>query len=170
MTTDQLTKLEKLAAWHAKRAEASRMRAELATHESEHEDAAKAVRYQAFHLESCDILRAAAKALRQKASGAKFGAPKSDAALRIAALFQRRPETAWSVKEVAAFVAIGEINPGDLSLIETYYAQERAKGNGDDGGCHRRDLGTFRRGVRRSRHRCEPRCLPVALKHGAAPC
>ena len=84
---------------------------------------------------------AASKALRQKSKPSS--APESEAARRIAVLFHRRHETSWSAKEISAFKAIGDIHHGDLSLIETYYAQERAKGNGPDGGCHRRDLGTF---------------------------
>jgi len=65
--------------------------------------------------------------------------PTSPIALRIAALFNRRPTTPWNVSEIKAF-RTGAFDGDDLSLIETYYAAERAKG---DKGIHRRDLGTF---------------------------
>ena len=60
-------------------------------------------------------------------------------ALRIAALFGRKPTTPWSDKEIAAW---RKIKPQDIELdaIEAYYAGERSK---RDGGVHRRDLGTF---------------------------
>ena len=66
--------------------------------------------------------------------------PSTPQAVRIAALFSRRPTTAWSEKESKALRAIGEIHEDDLALIEAYYAAERAKG---DIGWHRRDIGTF---------------------------
>jgi hypothetical protein len=66
--------------------------------------------------------------------------PTNPQALRIAALFARRPTTAWSEKEVKEFRAIGEIHDDDLALMERYYASERAKG---DDGRERRDMGTF---------------------------
>jgi len=66
--------------------------------------------------------------------------PSTPQAARIAALFSRRPTTAWSEKESKALRAIGEIHDDDLALIEAYYAAERAKG---DIGWHRRDIGTF---------------------------
>ncbi len=67
-------------------------------------------------------------------------APQSPCALRIAALFHRRPETKWSDKEIRAFKALGSISDDDLAAIERYYAAERAKG---ESGVHRRDLLTF---------------------------
>jgi len=66
--------------------------------------------------------------------------PSTPQAVRISALFSRRPTTAWSEKESKALRAIGEIHDDDLALIEAYYASERAKG---DIGWHRRDIGTF---------------------------
>jgi hypothetical protein len=72
-------------------------------------------------------------------AGAK-NLPSTPQAVRIAALFSRRPTTAWSEKESKALRAIGEIHDDDLALIEAYYAAERAKG---DIGWHRRDIGTF---------------------------
>lgn len=66
--------------------------------------------------------------------------PTSEPAIRISNLFSRRLTTAWSHKEIQTFKAIGKIESDDLSLIEAYYAAERARG---DDGCHRRDLQTF---------------------------
>ena len=65
--------------------------------------------------------------------------PTKPLALRIAALFGRKPTTPWSDKEIAAW---RKIKPQDIELdaIEAYYAGERSK---RDGGVHRRDLGTF---------------------------
>lgn len=70
--------------------------------------------------------------------------PESDAAKRLATLFRRRHTTPWTKDEIAAFLAIGPIDPDDLTVIEAYYARERAKGDHrDTGGVHRRDLKTF---------------------------
>lgn len=69
--------------------------------------------------------------------------PTTEPAKRIAALFHRRLTTTWSLGEIAAFKAIGPIDSADLDLIEAYYVRERAKGDGEKGGIHRRDLGTF---------------------------
>ena len=66
--------------------------------------------------------------------------PSTPQAIRLSSLFGRRQTTAWSEKEVKALRAIGEIQDDDISLIETYYAAERAKGQD---GWHRRDIGTF---------------------------
>ncbi|MEI8376451.1 MAG: hypothetical protein WCJ35_26845 [Planctomycetota bacterium] len=60
--------------------------------------------------------------------------------LRLSALFHRRPDTAWSKKECAAFKALGEIPESDLALIETYYRTEPLPGAGD---FRRRDLCTL---------------------------
>lgn len=66
--------------------------------------------------------------------------PTTPHALRIAALFHRRPTTPWSEKEYTAFRRIAAISDEDMDAIERYYAAERAKG---DDGRHRRDLKTF---------------------------
>ena len=70
----------------------------------------------------------------------KTNLPANPQAIRIAALFNRRPTTPWSDKEMDALKKIGQAEDDDLSLIETYYAAERAKG---EDGRQRRDLGTF---------------------------
>lgn len=69
--------------------------------------------------------------------------PTTEQSKRIASLFHRRDTTAWDEKEVSAYRKIGTVPPDDLTLIERYYAAERKKGDGENGGRHRRDLGTF---------------------------
>lgn len=77
----------------------------------------------------------------EKAKAKKAGNfPTTTQALRIAAIFARRPTTAWSDKEVAAFKSLLPIHDDDLALVERFYAAERAKG---DDGRERRDLITF---------------------------
>jgi hypothetical protein len=66
--------------------------------------------------------------------------PTTEQSKRIATIFHRRHSTAWSEKEVAAYRKIGTLSPEDLSALESYYADERKKG---DDGRHRRDLQTF---------------------------
>lgn len=66
--------------------------------------------------------------------------PTTETALRISALYNRKPTTAWSPKEVRAFKAIGKIDHDDLELVCRYTEFERVKG---DNGRHRRDLATF---------------------------
>jgi hypothetical protein len=70
--------------------------------------------------------------------------PKTDTALRLGALFHRRPTTHWSDKEVQQYKKLHKLgafnNIQDIVLIEDYYAAERKK---KDGGLHRRDLYTF---------------------------
>jgi hypothetical protein len=66
--------------------------------------------------------------------------PKSPQAIRIAQLYNRRPTTAWSKKEIRAFKAASPIDPEDLELVCRYTEAERAKG---DHGRHRRDMATF---------------------------
>ncbi len=69
--------------------------------------------------------------------------PTTDLARRIAALFSRRPTTAWSPGEVKKYRML--VKDGcfedleDLKLIEAYYASERKK----EDGIQRRDLSTF---------------------------
>ena len=66
--------------------------------------------------------------------------PTAPQALRIAALYRRKPTTQWSTKEIKAYKAIGKIDPEDLELVCQYTEAERKKG---DDGRHRRDLATF---------------------------
>lgn len=64
-------------------------------------------------------------------------------ATRLGALFSRRPATAWSDDEVKSYRKIAIIDDSDFEALERYYKSERAKGDGENGGRHRRDLGTF---------------------------
>jgi len=71
--------------------------------------------------------------------------PTTEPAKRIAALFKRRPTTAWAAKEVLQYKKL--VKDGcfehfldDLELIERYYVFERRK---EDKGIHRRELQTF---------------------------
>ncbi len=66
--------------------------------------------------------------------------PTTEAAKRIAKLFDRRLTTEWNEREIRAMRNIGTIELADMAAIESYYASERAKG---EKGLHRRDLGTF---------------------------
>lgn len=62
---------------------------------------------------------------------------------RLSRMFNRRESTVWSEKEIRQFKALlkqGHITPENLSLLERYYSQEKAKG---EKGIHRRDLLTF---------------------------
>lgn len=66
--------------------------------------------------------------------------PSSPEARRIAALFNRKLTTPWSVKEIRRFRELGKISGDDLTAIECYYAAERKFGRD---GVYRRDLYTF---------------------------
>ena len=77
---------------------------------------------------------------RESPNSKKSRLPTNPTAIRIGALFRRKPTTAWSDKEIRAFKAIGAVSEDDLAMIERYYAAERSKG---DDGRHRRDLLTF---------------------------
>ncbi len=66
--------------------------------------------------------------------------PTTENAQRVAVLFRRKLSTPWSPKEVKAYKAAGAITPEELTLLEEYYAAQRAMGNE---GIHRRDLPTF---------------------------
>jgi uncharacterized protein YdaU (DUF1376 family) len=66
--------------------------------------------------------------------------PTNPTAVQISKLYNRRPTTPWSPKEIKSFKAIGKIHPDDLELVCRYTEAERAKGND---GRHRRDLLTF---------------------------
>lgn len=61
-------------------------------------------------------------------------------AVRLGALFNRRPDTAWGEDEAKAYRKIPPISEDDFVKLERYYKAERAKG---DDGIHRRDLATF---------------------------
>lgn len=78
----------------------------------------------------------------------KDNVPTSPEALAVAALFHRKPEQEWSDTEIALFrkaTKTGCFTPENMKLITDYYQRERAKGNGENGGIHRRDLATFLR-------------------------
>jgi len=93
-------------------------------------------------------------------------APKSPMALRIGALFRRRPDTRWSEKEIRSFKAhAGLLTETDLDRIERYYAAERAKG---DDGIHRRDLLTFLNNLPGELDRASAR-FPEKKERGAEP-
>lgn len=62
-------------------------------------------------------------------------APTSPQALRVAAIFHRRPSTYWSPKEISTYKRIGAITEEDLACLEAYYQS--------DCGILRRDLSTF---------------------------
>lgn len=73
----------------------------------------------------------------------KDNKPTSAEALFIAELFNRRPGTAWSPKEIKAFkdaMRRGVLTPENCAALKAYYARERAKG---EDGRQRRDLATF---------------------------
>lgn len=71
-------------------------------------------------------------------------APTTELALRIGALFHRRPATQWAEKEIRQYKVLVRAkcfeSLDDLTLVEQYYAFERKRG---DNGRHRRDLYTF---------------------------
>lgn len=73
--------------------------------------------------------------------------PESPFAIRVAALFGRKPDRLWFVPEVEAFKALLKAytyDPADMDMIEAYYKSERAKGRAErGGGIHRSDLVTF---------------------------
>lgn len=66
-------------------------------------------------------------------------APSTPEALALASLFNRKPTTEWSAKEVVAFKT-AKPTQDELSSISRYYERERAKGKD---GHHRRDMSTF---------------------------
>lgn len=85
-----------------------------------------------------------------KAASAKEKYPKppeSPFAIRVAALFGRKPDRLWFVPEVEAFKALLKAytyDPADMDMIEAYYKSERSKGRAErGGGIHRSDLVTF---------------------------
>ena len=77
---------------------------------------------------------------KKQARAEKVNIPTTEAAQRIAHLFDRRFTTPWSDKEIAAFKK-AKPQVSDFEVIVRYYAQERAKP--DNKGIHRRDLLTF---------------------------
>lgn len=69
--------------------------------------------------------------------------PSTQNALRVAALFNRRPTTPWSEKEIKVYKKLVKdalLIEDNMEVIERYYVYERRKG---DKGIHRRDLYTF---------------------------
>lgn len=74
------------------------------------------------------------------------GRPDSEFALRLHALYNRRPETLWTIEEVNLFLQIKPMYCAeDMTALEQYYAAERKKGEGQNGGRWRRDLPTLLR-------------------------
>ena len=65
--------------------------------------------------------------------------PSTPLAIRISVLFHRKPEKAWSLKEYRAYKTAAPTEE-EITLLEAYYAKERARGIE---GIHRRDLQTF---------------------------
>lgn len=68
--------------------------------------------------------------------------PTTPNAIFVAELFSRPIEKAWTDKEIRSFKKCGAsaFGGGDLKLLQSYYAHERARG---DEGKHRRDIYTF---------------------------
>jgi hypothetical protein len=76
----------------------------------------------------------------------KDNRPNVPVAKAIADLFNRRHSTPWDDREMKSFlkgVQAGLITMETVAEIEPYYAAERAKGDGQNFGKHRRDLRTF---------------------------
>lgn len=67
--------------------------------------------------------------------------PTTEIPIRIANLFNRKLTTPWSDSEFNAFKKVRkQVTAEDMTMIEAYYAAERAKGKD---GIHRRDLKVF---------------------------
>lgn len=61
-------------------------------------------------------------------NGKKNGAaPTNPTAIRIGAIFNRRPTTRWSEKEIKAFKCLGQVEEDDLSVMEEYYRENSGK-------------------------------------------
>lgn len=96
-----------------------------------------------------DVVQADASAsksdsvLKGESEGRK-NLPSTPEALRVAALFRRKPSTEWTQKEMHAFKD-AHVHIDELDALERYYKRERDKG---PEGVHRRDLGTFLRNYR----------------------
>lgn len=72
------------------------------------------------------------------------GKPDSEFALRLHALYNRRPETLWTIEEVNLFLQIKPMYCAeDMTALEQYYASERKKG--EEAGRWRRELPTLLR-------------------------
>jgi hypothetical protein len=67
--------------------------------------------------------------------------PTSPQSLRISAIFQRKPTTPWTAKEIRAYKAIGIVPEEDLAALEARYAAEWPPDSGKN--TLRHDLGTF---------------------------
>jgi len=86
-----------------------------------------------------DAMDMAAMGRQAKPKAATNNLPTSAAALRIAALFHRRPTTPWQDKEIASFRKLCPVDMEDLEMVCEYTEAERRKGDG----IYRRDLFTF---------------------------
>lgn len=76
--------------------------------------------------------------------------PTSPEAIAVAKLFGRKPDAVWSDVEIKLFKAArkrGAVTLESMEIMARYYAAERKKGTGEDGGMHRRDLLTWVRNV-----------------------
>lgn len=70
--------------------------------------------------------------------------PTSVESLWVAGLFGRSSSDKWTDKEIDNYKKNKALlTPENRGILQAYYAAERAKGEGKNGGCHRRDLGTF---------------------------
>lgn len=70
--------------------------------------------------------------------GVKDCKPTTEPALRVAALFNRRPTTAWAPKEIRAYKRLVPFDMEDLALVEAYHIFEKTHG-----GYNRRSLYAF---------------------------
>ena len=74
------------------------------------------------------------------------GKPDSEFALRLHRLFNRKPERLWTVEEVNLFLQLKpSYDPEEMTMLETWYAHERKKGVGKEGGWARTALVTLLR-------------------------
>lgn len=65
--------------------------------------------------------------------------PKEKEAIRIAAIFKRRPTTSWSPNEIKVYKSLYPVDPEELDLLEKYYGAESSNPKN----CLRRDMSTF---------------------------
>lgn len=78
--------------------------------------------------------------------GGESRLPTSPMSQRISALFRKRHTTEWSEKDIVKYKDLGSklLTDENMTVIEAYYAVERAKGtSGPERGIHRRNLSTF---------------------------
>ncbi len=69
--------------------------------------------------------------------------PTNPNALRLAAIFHRKPTTSWTDKEVRAFKALGQLDLADLEAVEAYYAAHWPPDSRNSKNILRHDLITF---------------------------